>query len=258
MTTTPNPWLARARPSPQARVRLFCLPYSGGGAAAFAGWADILPPEIEVCPVQLPGRGPRAAEPPLRRMDALVGALADALLPHLDMPFAIFGHSMGALVGFELARHLRARHGIEPAHLCAAAHRAPQLPDRDPPLHGLPEPELIEELRRLNGTPEEVLAHAELLQVVLPALRADFAVCETYAYADGPPLGCPIMAIGGLGDTGLERDELAAWRAQTRGDFALRMLPGDHFFIHSARQLLLDTLARGLIHLISRPNWRTV
>jgi medium-chain acyl-[acyl-carrier-protein] hydrolase len=246
--TTPksSAWFAHVRPNPQARLRLFCLPYSGGNASIFAGWADILPATIEVCPIQLPGHGSRIAEAPLADIRSLVEATATALLPFLDRPFAFFGHSMGALLSFELARLLRRRHGQSPVGLCVSAHRAPQLPDRGPALHALPEPAFWEELRRLNGTPPEVLAHAELRQLIEPILRADFTVCEVYTYADEEPLACPITAFGGLQDHDVTREELAAWREQTRGAFALRMLPGDHFFVNTARMLLLQTLAREL------------
>jgi medium-chain acyl-[acyl-carrier-protein] hydrolase len=245
-TIKTSAWIAHVRPNPQARLRLFCLPYSGGNASIFAGWADILPAAIEVCPIQLPGHGSRIAEPPLAQIGPLVEAIAGALLPFLDRPFAFFGHSMGALLSFELARLLRRRHGLSPVGLYVSAHRAPQLPDRGPELHALPEPAFWDELRRLNGTPPEVLAHAELRQLIEPILRADFSVCEVYTYTDDEPLACPITAFGGLQDHDVTRDELAAWREQTRGAFALRMLPGDHFFINTARMLLLQALAREL------------
>jgi medium-chain acyl-[acyl-carrier-protein] hydrolase len=246
ITNRSSAWLAHVRPNPQARLRLFCLPYSGGNASIFAAWADILPAAIEVCPIQLPGHGSRIAEPPLAENGPLVEAIAAALLPFLDRPFAFFGHSMGALLSFEVARLLRRRHGLSPVGLYVSAHRAPQLPDRGPVLHALPAPAFWDELRRLNGTPPEVLAHAELRQLIEPILRADFTVCEVYAYAEDEPLACPITAFGGLQDHDVTRDELAAWREQTHGAFALRMLPGDHFFINTARMLLLQALAREL------------
>ncbi len=244
--TKPSPWIAHARSRPQAAIRLFCFPYSGGSASIFAAWAEIMPAAIEVCPIQLPGRGTRVSTPPFTAIEPLIVATVEALLPYLDKPFALFGHSMGALISFELARFLRRHHGLSPVHLCASAHRAPQLPDRGPMLHALPEPEFWEELRRLNGTPPEVLRHDELRALIQPLLRADFSVCETYAYAEDAPLACPILALGGLQDSDVTRDDLAPWRAQTEGAFAVRMLPGDHFFINTARQLLLQTLARDL------------
>lgn len=247
MNATGN-WLFCPRPNPAARVRLFCFPYSGAGASAFAPWANVLPPTVELCAVQLPGREARLNEPAYTQLEPLVEALEAALLPYLrEKPFAFFGHSMGALLGFFLARRLRANHGLLPALLVASAHRAPQLADPNPPAYALPEPELIAELRRLNGTPSEVLEHAELLQLIMPILRADFEVCETYRYADEPPLACPITAFGGLQDPDVSREELDAWRAHTVGEFTLRMFPGDHFFLSSARQFVLGALARDLV-----------
>jgi medium-chain acyl-[acyl-carrier-protein] hydrolase len=245
-TLKPNPWLMRLNPNPQARLRLFCLPYSGAGASIFTHWAKVLSPAIEVCAVQLPGRESRLAEPPFTSLEALVAALAPVLQPYCDRPFAFFGHSMGALISFDLARLLRREYGLLPVLLGVSGHRAAQLPDRHPPAHVLPDPELIAELRRLNGTPREVLDHLELLQLILPILRADFAVCETYAYTDDRPLECPIAAFGGLQDNDVGREEIEAWCEQTSSAFSLRMLPGDHFFLNTARPLLLQVLAREL------------
>lgn len=244
-TAETNSWIAGRRPSPGAAVRLFCFPYAGGGASVFGTWAAALPAAVEVCPVQYPGRGSRIAEAPFRTIDSLARAALPALAPLLDRPFAFFGHSMGALVAFELARLLAAE-GRSPAQLFVSAHRAPQLPDPDEPLHQLPDAELVERLRELNGTPPEVLAHAELLQLLLPLLRADFEACETYQYAPGAPLPCPISAFGGLRDPHVSREMLDAWGAQTSDGLTVRMFPGDHFFLNGDRQLLLASVARDL------------
>lgn len=249
---TSNPWLAFVRPNQQAKLRLFCFPYSGGGATAFRTWPDSLPTAVEVCPVQLPGRETRLREQPFTRISPLVQAAAQALLPHLDKPFALFGHSVGALIGFELARHLRRRYGLETVHLFVSGRHAPQIPDPDPPIYALPEPEFIEEVRLYNGTPEEVLENAELLELFIPILRADFAVNETYAYADEPPLDCPISAFGGLEDHKFSHDDLEAWREQTAASFSLQMFPGGHFFLHSARPLLLRAISQGLHQFVRR------
>ena len=255
MTATFDSWVKCSKPNPQACLRLFCFPYAGGWASSFRTWSDntvFLPKKVEVCPVELPGRGTRLSEAPFTQMEPLVQALAQALLPYMDKPFAFFGHSMGGLVSFELTRFLRKKFGQIPVHLFVSGRRAPQLSATDPPIHALPEPAFLEELRRLNGTPEAVLENAELRQLLLPPLRADFAVIETYVYNAGLTLDCPITAFGGLQDREVSCDQLEAWRYQTSAFFSQHMLPGDHFFLHSAQPLLLQILSQKLHHLASR------
>jgi medium-chain acyl-[acyl-carrier-protein] hydrolase len=185
-------------------------------------------------------------EPPFSRLSLLVEALAEALVPLLDRPFALFGHSLGSLVSFELARRLRANHQARPVRLFVSAGPAPQVPHRGLPIHSLPEREFAAELHRLDGTPEELLNHKELMDVVLPSLRADFALYESYQYSSGPPLSCPISTFGGLNDQRVNRADLEAWRDQTSASFSIRMFPGDHFFLKSTQPLLLRALAHEL------------
>jgi medium-chain acyl-[acyl-carrier-protein] hydrolase len=185
-------------------------------------------------------------EPPFTRLSPLIQALAHALFPLLDKPFALFGHSLGALVSFELARHLRRQYGLHPVRLIISAGPAPQIACRDLPMHTLPDGELVAKLRRLNGTPREVLEHEELMEIVLPFLRADFALYETYVYSTEPPLNCHISTFGGLQDTNVSHSDLEAWHDQTTGSFSLRMFPGDHFFLNTAQPLLLQVLSQEL------------
>jgi medium-chain acyl-[acyl-carrier-protein] hydrolase len=241
-----TPWLAYHKPVPQARLRLFCLPFAGGNALTFRHWQSGLHPGIEVCPIQLPGRGGRLREPASTSLPATARALAEALRPYADKPCAFFGHSMGALTAFELARQLRRAGGPEPLHLFVSGSRAPQLPRTDPLTYDLPEPEFVAELRRLNGTPHEVLEHPELMTLMLPLLRADFEAVQTYSYTPEPPLACPLTAFGGLQDRDVQREQLEAWREQTTGAFSVRMFPGDHFFLNSAEPLLLTVIAQEL------------
>jgi medium-chain acyl-[acyl-carrier-protein] hydrolase len=224
-------------------MRLFCFPYAGGGASIFRGWAEQLPKYLEVCPVQLPGRGGRMMESPFCSLGPLIEALTQAMLPYLDIPFTFFGHSMGAIICFELARQLRRRLLPEPLHLFASGRNAPQIREEGPFDYDLPDPEFIEKLRGLNGTPKEVLEHPELIKLMLPLLRADFALIQTYVYSPEPPLDCPITALGGTQDMDISREHLEAWREQTRRSFTLRMLPGDHFFPHTTQSILLPILA---------------
>jgi medium-chain acyl-[acyl-carrier-protein] hydrolase len=239
-------WIACRKPNPQARLRLFCFPYAGTGASIFRTWSDGLPADVEVCPVQFPGRGTRLMETPFTQLVPLVQALAQALVPLLDKPFAFFGHSLGALVGFELARQLRRQSGVQPVRLFVSADRAPQVPHQDRPIHALPEGEFLFELRRLNGIPGKVLEDVELMQIMLPVLRADLALYETYVYSPEPPLNYPISTFGGLQDHRVSRGDLEAWRDQTSDSFSLRMFPGDHFFWHTTQPLLLQVLSQEL------------
>lgn len=241
-----TPWIICPRPNPQAQVRLFCLPYAGGGAWSFRSWANELPTAIEVCAIELPGRGARMPEQPLTTLEDVLRSLLAALVPYLDKPFALFGHSMGGLLSFELARWLRRDYQLIPTHLLISGRRAPQIPNRDRPIHNLPEPQLLEKLRELNGTPDSILQNQELMQLVLPSLRADFAVIENYIYDPEPPLDCPIAVFGGLQDFTATPEALEAWRAQTSQTFTRHMFPGDHFFLHSAQAQLL-ALLRGYI-----------
>lgn len=241
-----NPWLACPGLNPEARLRLFCFPYSGAGASIFYGWSKDLPSIIEVYPVQLPGRENRLVDPPFSRMEDLVEAACGALLPHLDKPFAFFGHSLGALLGFELARTLRRDHDVRPVHLFVSSHAAPQISDNEPPIHDLPEPAFIAKIRSLNGMSKAILESHELMELLVPILRADFSVCETYAYEDEEPLDCPISAYGGLQDEHVSRTDLDAWRLQTSRAFSLRMFPGDHFYLNTDRSRLLHAVMKDL------------
>lgn len=248
MTTAINRdcWIAFRKPNAQARLRLFCFSYAGAGASIYRTWSDSLPADVEVCPVQLPGRGTRLEEAPFTQLAPLVEALAQALDPLLDKPFAFFGHSLGALVAFELARQLRRQSGVQPVRLFVSADFAPQVHHRERPIHALPEKEFLAELQRLSGIPGKVLEEADLMQMMLPILRADFAVYETYAYSTEPPLNCPISTFGGLQDRRVSRGDLEGWRDQTSASFSLRMFPGDHFFWNTTQPLLLQALSQEL------------
>jgi medium-chain acyl-[acyl-carrier-protein] hydrolase len=186
---------------------------------------------IEVCPIELPGRGIRLTESPFTSLPTLIETLARALIPLLNLPFAFFGHSLGALVSFELARHFRDHYRRHPVCLLVSAARTPQLPLRGSPINALPEVRFLTEPRRLNGTPGDVLDHAEFMNPMLPALRADFALFETYTYASDPPLDCPILAFGGLHDQRVSERDLLAWSVQTGSSFSVRMVRGDHFLL---------------------------
>lgn len=239
----PHPWIPGYKLNPVAEYRLFCFPYAGGSAGAFRTWNRDLPPNIELCPVELPGRGTRFNEMPLTSMDELVKAIAAGILPLLDSPFAFYGHSMGAWVSFELTRWLRQECGLQPIHLFLSARRAPQMPAPHPPIHALPNAEFIEQIRLYNGMNPALLEDAEFMELILPVLRADFAVLETYNYNQQKPLEVPISVFGGWSDGNTSPESLQAWESHTDRSFSRQMLPGDHFFLSSAQSSLLAAIA---------------
>ena len=232
-------------------IRLFCLPFAGGSAAAYARWRTLVDPRVALVPVQLPGRGARIREEPVERMDHLADMLADALEPHLTAPFALFGHSMGAQLAFETARTLRRRGRPAPRALFLSGRRAPQRPSARTPLHVLTDDELKSELRKLGGTPAAVLADDELLDLMLPVVRADLKAVETHAYTPEPPFECPIHAFGGTRDA-VSTDDLAAWSTHTTGPFALTMLEGGHFFINEHHPRMLAVMGETLCETLAR------
>lgn len=230
----------------QAELRLFCLPYAGGSSQIYRDWMNHLSRKIELCPIELPGRGSRLNEAPITDLSTLVQEIALGIHHYLDRPFAFFGHSMGALLSFELTRLLRQQGYPSPAHLFVSGYRAPQLKSDSTLIHNLPEPEFTEEIRQLGGTPEAVLANAELRELVFPALRADFAAIETYRYRPCTSLVCPITVFGGLQDRGVDVADLEAWRQHTTGKFGLQMFSGNHFFLHQVQPSILQAIDRQL------------
>jgi surfactin synthase thioesterase subunit len=240
-----TPWLAIHKPNPRAVLRLFCFPYAGGGDWLFRDWPEFLPDTIEVCPVQLPGRGARVGEPPFTVFSSLVRAISASLAPHLDKPFALFGHSLGAIVSFELARQLRRDHALQPVHLFVSGRCSPQTVD-ERSAKTVSDSELLEILRRFNGTPLEAFEDQELMQLVLPVIRADFAVGNSYLYIPEPPLECAITALGGLLDPTTDRTCIEGWREHTNGRFLVRMFPADHFFLSTMQSLLHEAISKDL------------
>ncbi len=242
-------WILFPKPSPAAALRLFCFHYAGGSAQVFYDWPGRLPPSVEMGAIQLPGRGHRLGEPHIRRLAPLSRIAAQELLSYLDKPFVFFGHSLGALLCFETARSLRRENRRQPAHLFVSATGAPHRRSREEPLSDLPKSALVKKLREFNGTPMEVLQNDELLDLMLPTIRADFELCETYEYHPESPLECPITIYGGLEDQEVEAERLAAWSEMTVGTCEFRMFPGGHFYLHSSRSIFLRTFAGDLLRL---------
>ena len=228
-----TPWLSCTTPSPTAALRLFCFPYAGGGGTwIYRNWGRALPSFVEVYSIELPGHGRRLTETPIAQLDVLIASLAKAMRPYLDKPFACFGHSLGGLLAFELIKYLQQNAQLYPVHLWVSATRAPHLPTPKPLTHTLPDKEFIAEIQRYNGIPSKILSNPEFMQLLLPALRADFTMLETYRYSQYPPLSCPITAFWGEDDKTIEQTEIAAWSQHTSNVFSLQGFLGDHFFIH--------------------------
>jgi medium-chain acyl-[acyl-carrier-protein] hydrolase len=226
---------------------LICLPYAGGSASIYRAWPGGLDGDVELAAIQLPGRGPRLREAPFTQMVPLLEGLVEAITPLCDVPVALFGHSMGALVAFELARRLRDERRIGPTRLLLSGRRAPQIPGPGgAPLSNRSREQFLDELRRLGGTPEEIFAYPEVLELALPALRADFEVIETWHSPSGIPLSLPLVVFGGQDEFAGRVADLDAWQVHTTGPFALHLLPGDHFFLHSAQDQLVARVRAAL------------
>jgi medium-chain acyl-[acyl-carrier-protein] hydrolase len=232
---------------PDATLRLFCLPYAGGGAWVYSKWQEYLPASIEVCPIYLPGREISLHEAPFVSMPLLVEDLARAMLPYLDKQFVLFGHSMGALVGFETARQLAREFGVEPAALFVSGCSAPQVfrstfQDRDRPTD-----DALNELCRCFNIQKSLLINPELFQLISPTLQADLDMCRRYSYVEEPALDYPIVAFGGLQDSEVACRDLEAWRSETSCSFSLHMFSGGHFFLHTDHASFLTSLAEELV-----------
>jgi medium-chain acyl-[acyl-carrier-protein] hydrolase len=243
---TRNLWVVRPAPSLAARVRLFCIPHAGGAASVFQPWGELVPPWIDLCAVQLPGRQQRTREPMPGRMGLLVKDLADGLAPELDLPFALLGSCTGSLVAFELIARLRETLGAAPVHLFVTSCRAPHLPDRDAPIHALDDAALVRELDRLGGTPPMLLEHPDLIRVLGPTLRRDFELAETYRYRPREPLACPVTVLGGADDRVISEAELAAWREHAGAAFHRATLPGGHYLAQDAAPALCGAVTAAL------------
>jgi medium-chain acyl-[acyl-carrier-protein] hydrolase len=237
-------WFSVPRPQPEGRFNLFCFPYAGGGASCFFQWARSLAEQaIEVRSVQLPGRENRLREAPIADMHVVVGALADAMEPLLAQPYGFWGHSMGATIAYEVARELRRRGHYGPAVLVASGSGAPQLKRVVAPLHELPDDVFVHQVsQRYGGIPAAVLENKELLELVLPTVRADMALIERYEFRAGDKLMCPIHAYGGVDDDGVTPAKLERWQEVTDGTFSMQMFEGGHFFLNDHRDLLTERL----------------
>ncbi len=247
-STATKTWFPFWKRKSGARLRLFCFPFAGGTASALHRWAELLGPSVEVLVVQYPGRETRFREPPLKRISTLVEALGPVMLPLLDRPFAFFGYSMGTFISLSLAHWLRRSGAPVPRGMVMAAGTPPKV-YRPRGFYSLPDEELIAELRRYGAAPPQVLAHRELMELLLPMVRADFEMVETFVDPGEAPLAVPMAVWGGTEDLHPSPPLLEAWRDYTTHaqDFSVQLIPGGHFFFLSAAEAFREAVERTLI-----------
>lgn len=250
-----SPWFLAPTPRPAARMKLFLVPHAGRGASLFMPWRTELPEWIEMSAVQFPGREARRKELPLRRLSAMAEGLAEEMLPRLDRPYVLFGHSMGALVCFETARVLRRLGAPLPRALVLSGRRAPTIPDNNSPIHGLPDAAFVAAVcARYNGIPQIILDQPDMMRMVLPIMRSDMEAIETYTYRPEATLEVPFFLYGGRDDAQLSPEDLAAWGHLTRERVAQRLFTGGHFYLQDDRSPLIRALIADLATLIPAPH----
>lgn len=241
-----NPWFLLNSCKKSSSIRIFCLPYAGGGASVYHSWVASAPNHIEVCPIQLPGRENRISEELFDNIQLLTKELATQIEPHVDKPYALFGHSMGALIVFELARELRRRKIREPERLFFSGRIAPHVPRVKPPIHDLDHQSFLKCLYDLNGTPESILQNEELMELFMPMLRNDFKMVETYEYIDEAPLNIPFSVLRGSEDSETSAYFMNEWSKHTVDSCIQHLIKGNHFFLNDQPQKILDLINEDL------------
>lgn len=249
-----TPWVVPIRSSSRSALTLYCFSFAGGSAHIFRSWATGLATDVEIMAIELPGHGRRFAETLLTDVDETTQMLCAHLAHTVKQPFVFFGHSNGALLAYELACALQAKGLPMPRLLMVSGKRPPHVPHREPAFHQLPDGELIEKLREYEGTPDAVLQDHELMDALLPILRADFKMAHDYRYTQRQPLRCGIASLGGMKDPWVPADEVELWRELTVASFAHRIFSGGHFFIYdSARAVFefVDTMLSSLCRAVT-------
>lgn len=251
-------WIEFFKPNDKCAFRLFCFHYSGAGASTFYPWVSKLPEDVELGAIQLPGRETRFDESLLTNMEEVISGLVEDFKSYLEKPFLLFGHSLGALISFELVRALKNLDLQSPMHLIVSGCRAPDLPSQRRHVHNLSDNDLVTSLLMYNGISKKIIVeNPGFLELFLPIVRADFTIFETYDYLEKSPLNCDITAIGGKNDPLVSDDDIKRWRYQTSQNFRHLPVPGDHLFIKSNPGYVIDIVNEIIGNLKSSLNKRT-
>jgi medium-chain acyl-[acyl-carrier-protein] hydrolase len=241
-------WLIATPVRHSAQIRLFCFPYAGGTASSYRTLGQLIPDSVELMAIQLPGRDERICEPPETSLANIVGSIVKEVTPYLDKPYATFGHSLGTILGYEVVKELANRRLPMPQHMVMSARGAPHaVQNQNQRRYLLPDDQFIEELRKLEGSPPELLQNRELMQLLLPSLRADFYLAESYASTDRWRVPCSMSVYGGTADFAVTRRDLEEWQAYSADMIKLRIFPGGHFFINSCRDLFAQVLIQDIL-----------
>ncbi|NQY37922.1 MAG: thioesterase [Alteromonadaceae bacterium] len=253
---TKNSWILRpsGKPAQHADLRLICFPYAGGNASTYMSWFKWLPENIEILAIQPPGRSTRIFERAHSNMEQLVNDLLMNISESLDRPYILFGHSLGSRVAFELMTQCKKRGLRMPLQFIASGSRGPHILPRKTSIYQLPDKEFIEGLKDINGTPKAVLENSELMELCLPLLRADFELADTYACRENNIFDCPISVFSGKADTEITHEDLISWGNYFSGSVDLQMFPGDHFFIESNKNLVVNKVNIIIQNLLSEIN----
>lgn len=238
-------WVRRSHPAPNSRVRLVCLPHAGGSASFYFPMSRALAPAVEVLAIQYPGRQDRRHEPNIPSLPHLADQIFEAVRRLDDRPLALFGHSMGAVLAYEVALRMQDAGLPSPVRLFTSGRRAPSC-EREERIHMESDDQMIAELRKLSGTSSAMLTDPELLEMIMPAIRSDYRAVETYRHVPGRKVDCPVTVITGDADPRVSVDEAAAWEDHTTGPTDLHVLPGGHFYLVDQSARVVELLAERL------------
>lgn len=252
MSVTSN-WLVELNQHRQPQFRIFCFPYAGGGPSVFRNWKTLLPPQAGGFSLHYPGRESRFSEPFIQDFSTLVSYATQAIEPFAEEAFVLFGHSLGALLAFETARKLE-QQGHIPKLLIVSGRQCPTTPSKRKPISHLPEQDFLQEMATYNGTPAQVLANQELMELLSPMIRADFYLAEHYKFQEnGRLLSCPILALASRQDTWISPEAVASWSKFTKGGFDSKWFEGDHFYLNHQSEVLIQCIMENVGKITEKP-----